>query len=87
VTAPDRRDRAVSVVLPPEAASAVRVRTPVSGRRDGAPARSARILARWDAPEGGVTVHRIGWDAANGGSERAVQRAVERSGRERFREP
>ena len=87
MTAPDRRDRAVSVVLPPEAAPAVRVRTPVSGRRDGAPARSARILVRRDAPEGGAMVHRIGWDAADGGSERAVQRPVERIGRERFRAP
>jgi hypothetical protein len=44
-------------------------------RGNGAPI--GRIFVRWDAPGADVTVHRIGWDAANGGSELAVQRAVE----------
>jgi hypothetical protein len=48
------------------------VRGPAGG--DGAPI--GRIFVRWDAPDGDVAVHRVGWDAANGGTERALRRAV-----------
>ena len=94
MTSPDWHYRAVSWVLPPATAASVRIRTPMpdagnesSVRRarilirrtaSGADAPIGRIFVRWDAPEGEVTVHRIGWDAANGGSELAVRRAVER---------
>ncbi|HEV8634230.1 MAG TPA: hypothetical protein VG370_08345 [Chloroflexota bacterium] len=94
MTAPDWHYRAVSWVLPPAAAASVRARTEAAGAGDGSSVHGARILVRravgdgappigriflrWDAPEGDVTVHRIGWDAANGGSELAVRRAVER---------
>jgi hypothetical protein len=98
LASPDWHYRAVSWALSAAAAASVRVRTPVPGAGDDVSVRSlriqvrratgadaapiGRIFVRWQAPEGDVTVHRIGWDAANGGSELAVRRAVEQLGGE-----
>jgi hypothetical protein len=85
----------VSWVLPPAAAAWVRLRSPSAGAGAGSSARSARVLVRrgrgdaapfgrivahWEGPEGQVTVRRVGWDAANGGSLSAVRRAIARLG-------
>jgi hypothetical protein len=90
LTSPDWHERAVSWVLPPPAAAWVRLRARVPDGGDGSSVRNARVLirrggdagpfgrivARWKGPEGEVTVRRVGWDAANGGSLTAVRRAV-----------
>ena len=78
----------VSFVLPPAASATLRGRIP-AGDGDGRAARIAvrrlgggagapvgTLFVRWDTADGLATVHRIGWDAANGGSELAVRRAV-----------
>jgi hypothetical protein len=80
--------RPVSLVLPAEVGTSMRGRVTESTARGGRitvrPAAGAApvgtLFVRWDDPEGEVTVHRIGWDAANGGSELVVRRALAQLG-------
>ena len=82
MTASDWHYRAVSWVLPPTGVLALRGRTAGAGAGEESSARRARILVRrGDAPPIGRIFVR--WDAANGGSELAVQRAVDQLRRAR----
>lgn len=83
--------RPLSWVLPPSAAAVVRERVPSATAADSTPERRARIVIRrgestqpigrvfvsWNAPDGDVTVDRIGWDSDLNGSEALVVQAVE----------
>ena len=86
--ASDWHYRPVSFVLPAEVGTSMRGRVPETAARGGrvtvragnGTAPVGTLFVRWDDPEGEVTVHRIGWDAANGGSELGVRRALAQLG-------